>query len=115
MTWRVVFSPEAEEQLAGLYRYVAAAASPNVAARYLDAIVSYCESLPSFPHRGTRRDDVRPGLRITSYKKRAVIAFDIDNEVVSIIGVFYGGRDYEAILQDPLNEFGEIDDSDTEH
>ncbi|OIQ77075.1 plasmid stabilization system protein [mine drainage metagenome] len=100
MSHRVIFSPEAEEQLAALYGYIAAAASPNIAARYIEAIVSYCESLRTFPHRGTMRDDVRPGLRITSYKKRAVIAFDVDAEQVSIIGVFYGGQDYESILQD---------------
>ena len=44
--------------------------------------------------------DVRAGLRITNYKKRAVIAFDVDAEQVSIIGVFYGGQDYETILTD---------------
>lgn len=100
MNYRVVFSPEAEEQLAALYRYIAVAASPEVAARYTEAIVCYCESLNTFPHRGTKRDDVRPGLRITNYMKRAVIAFAVDAELVSIIGVFYGGRDYETILQD---------------
>lgn len=100
MIYRVVFSPEAQEQLAELYRYIAEAASPDIAARYTEAIVSYCESLRTFPHRGTMRDEVRPGLRITNYKKRAVIAFDVDAEVVSIIGVFYGGQDYETILQD---------------
>jgi plasmid stabilization system protein ParE len=99
MNRRVVFSPEAEEQLAELYRYIAAAVSPAIAARYTEAIVNYCESLRTFPHRGTMRDDVRPGLRITNYKKRAVIAFDVDAKVVSIIGIFYGGRDYETILQ----------------
>jgi len=67
----------AEEQLAELYRYIAAAASPDVAARYTEAIVTYCESLRTFPLRGTMRDDVRPGLRITNYRKRAVIAFDV--------------------------------------
>lgn len=100
MNYRVVFSPEAEEQLAALYSYIAAVASPDIAARYTEAIVSYCENLQTFPHRGTMRDDVRPGLRITNYKKRAVIAFDVDVEQVSIIGVFYGGQDYETILQD---------------
>ena len=100
MNYRVVFSPEAEEQLAALYRYIAAAASADIAARYTDAIVNYCESLCTFPHRGAMRDDVRPGLRITHYKKRAVIAFDVDVEQVSIIDVFYGGQDYETILQD---------------
>lgn len=67
MNCRVVFSPEAEEQLAALYHYIASAASPNIAARYTEAIISYCESLRTFPRRGTMRDDVRPGLRITHY------------------------------------------------
>lgn len=40
MKYRVVFSPEALEQLAELYRYIAQAASPDVAARYRDAIVN---------------------------------------------------------------------------
>ena len=100
MSYRVVFTPEAEEQLAALYGYIAVAASPDIAARYTEAIVSYCESLCTFPHRGTLRDDVRAGLRITNYQKRAVIAFDVGAEQVSIIGVFYGGQDYETILTD---------------
>ena len=62
MLHRVVFSPEAQDQLVDLYRYIASAASPAVAVRYTDAIVAYCESLNLFPARGTRRDDVRPGL-----------------------------------------------------
>ena len=104
MKFRVVFSPEAVEQLAELYRYIAKAASPDVAAQYTEAIVSYCESLDTFPLRGSQRDDVRPGLRITNYKKRAVIAFDVDTDVVSIIGVFYGGQDYETVLRDDDTE-----------
>jgi toxin ParE1/3/4 len=32
--------------------------------------------------------------------KRTVIAFDVDSENVSIIGIFYVGQDYETILQD---------------
>jgi len=99
MRYRVVFTPEAEEQLAALYGYIAATASPDIAARYTEAIVSYCESLCTFPLRGTMRDDIRPGLRITHYKKRTVIAFDVEADQVSIMGVFYGGQDYEALLQ----------------
>jgi plasmid stabilization system protein ParE len=109
MNYFVVFTPEAEEQIAALYRYIAEAASVDIAARYAEAIVSYCESLRTGPHRGTMRDDVRPGLRITNYKKRAVIAFAVHAEMVSIIGVFYGGQDYETILQD------DSDDGDKEH
>lgn len=100
MNYRVVFSPEADEQLASLYIYLAAAASPEIAARYTEAILTYCEGLRTFPQRGTKRDDVRPGLRITNYKKSAVIAFDVDTNQVSIVGIYYGGQDYESMLQD---------------
>ncbi|MEW6515254.1 MAG: type II toxin-antitoxin system RelE/ParE family toxin [Pseudomonadota bacterium] len=106
MKFRVVFSPEAEEQLADLYRYIAAATSSGIAERYVNAIIGYCETLETFPLRGAQRDDIRPGLRITNYKGRTVIAFAVDTRQVSIIGVFYGGQDYETALQDDLE--GEI-------
>jgi len=99
MRYTVVFTPEALEQLAALYHYIADAASSETAQRYTNAIVTYCQSLQYFPHRGRCRDDIRPGLRITNYKKRAVIAFDVHAELVSILGIFYGGRDYAAVLQ----------------
>ena len=104
MLYTVFFTPEAQGQLAALYRYIAVAASPEIAERYISAIVAYCEGLNTFPNRGTRRDDVRPGLRITNYKKRAVIAFAVDAEVVTIIGVYYGGQDYETVLQFDLDD-----------
>ena len=46
------------------------------------------------------RDDIRPGLRISNYKRRAVIAFVVDDltNTVSILGVYYGGKSYEALL-----------------
>jgi toxin ParE1/3/4 len=103
MKLRVIFSPEAEEQLADLYRYIASVASPGIAERYVNAIITYCETLETFPLRGAQRDDIRPGLRIVNYKGRTVIAFDVGAQV-SIIGVFYGGQDYETAMQDDLED-----------
>lgn len=99
MRYRVVFAPEAVAQVEGLSRFIALAAGPAVASRYTNAIVTYCEGLQTFPLRGTRRDDIRPGLRITNYKKRAVIAFTVEADRVSIIGVYYGGQNYEQVLR----------------
>jgi plasmid stabilization system protein ParE len=99
--WTVVFAPEAEDQLVSLYEYIANEQGlPKTAARYLDAIIADCESLAHLPHRGTRRDDIRPGLRITHHKHRLVIAFEADDAsmTVSILGIFYGGRDFEGVL-----------------
>lgn len=99
MTFRVVFTPEAEDHLDDLYRFLADAAPPDVAADYVDRIVTYCEGLAEFPHRGIARDDIRPGLRTTSYRKRTVVAFVVLDEVLAVVGIFHGGRDYEAILR----------------
>jgi len=107
MAYTVVFTPEAQAQLTELYRYIATAASPEIAARYTDAIVTYCESLRNLPYRGISRDDIRPGLRITNYRKSVAIAFAVNADQVAIIGVFYGGQDYETALQeDEENETG---------
>jgi len=99
-TYTVVFAPEAEDDLVELFEYIAEHGSPTTAARYTEAIVTYCETLTTFPHRGMLRDDIRPGLRITNYRKRAVIAFEVDDASarVSILGVYYGGRDFERAL-----------------
>ena len=100
MPYTVTFSPEAEEQLVRIYHYVSQAASPEVAAEFTGQIISHCEGLKDFPHRGTTRDDIRPGLRITHFKKTTVIAFAVFDKRVAILGIYYGGQDYEHLLSE---------------
>ncbi len=38
------------------------------------------------------------------HRKRAVFAFDVAGDLVFIIGVFYGGQDYESILNDDADD-----------
>ncbi|OBK23084.1 hypothetical protein A5634_06090 [Mycobacterium asiaticum] len=45
MSLSVVFTPEAEDQLVELYRYIVAVKSAEVAARYTDAIIDFCQEL----------------------------------------------------------------------
>jgi len=98
---KVIFTPEAADALAKLQSYIEEAASKSVARRYVGEVVKFCESLGEFaPERGIRRDDLRPGLRITNYKGRVVVAFAIGLDLVAIIGVFAGGQDYETILEE---------------
>jgi toxin ParE1/3/4 len=66
--------------------------------------VDYCENLQTFPNRGTRRDDLRPGLRTLGFRRRVTILFEVTNDTVNIIGVYYGGQDYQAALQDDGEE-----------
>ena len=98
--YHVVFSPEAESQLVALYFHIAEAASPKIAAKYTEGIVKECESLRTLPHRGTRRDHIRAGLRTIGFRRRVTIAFEVADDVVTILGVFYGGRDLEKTFTD---------------
>lgn len=102
MSYAVIFAPEALNQLEALEAFIANTRAPAVAARYTDAIVSFCESLAIFPQRGLRRDDLMPGLRTTNYRRSVVIAFmaNTETKTVSILGVFYGGQDYGTIFLD---------------
>lgn len=97
MSYRVEFAPEAVDQLAAIEDCISHAEAAASAVRYVDAIVAYCESLETFPQKGTRRDDLLMGLRVTHCRGITVIAFllDAERDVVSILGVFYGGQDYE--------------------
>ena len=106
MSYGVVFAPEASDQLEALLLYIAEQSSLVIAQRYTDAVIASCEGLALFPLRGVARDDIRPGLRLTHHKGRTVMAYAVDEQArtVSIIGVFYGGQDYEGVLTDSRDD-----------
>ena len=100
MSYAIRFAPQVLEQLDAIEQYIARAGSPRTAKRYVEAIVTFCENLLTFPLRGTPRDDLLPGLRTTNHRRSTVIAYTVDEntKTISILGVFYGGQNYEAIL-----------------
>jgi toxin ParE1/3/4 len=51
------------------------------------------------PERGTLREDLGPGLRTLGFEGRVTIAFRILPDRVQIVRIFYGKRDFEAILR----------------
>ena len=63
-------------------------------------MIETCEGLSIFPLRGVSREDIRPGLRVTHHRGRTVIAYAVDpgSRLVSILGVLYGGQDFERAL-----------------
>lgn len=100
MARSVVFAPEAEADLIELYDYIAAHGNAARALGYVERIVAACESLATFPSRGTPRDDVRPGLRLTSVARRVTIAYHLAGETVTIDRILYGGRDLPAAIDE---------------
>jgi toxin ParE1/3/4 len=96
--YAVRFAPEAEAQILGLQRHIAQASSPAIALRFTGSIVDHCEKLGAFPQRGTPRGDITPGLRTIAFRRRVVIAYLIEGSEVIVLGIFYGGQDFETLI-----------------
>lgn len=95
----VLFSPEAEEDILQIYDWIAAAAGANAAFAYVSRIERKCQSLDLASNRGQARDDIRPGLRIIGFERRATIAFIVASDRVTIVRIFAGGQDWECELR----------------
>jgi len=109
MTGRIHYTPEAEQQLTDLGEWITQKASADTAARFVRAIFDHIDTILMFPLAGRGRDDVRPGIRTTTFKKRTLIAYEVnatpDELVVNVLGVFHGGQDWQAALRvDPTDE-----------
>ncbi len=94
----VIFAPEARNDLLELYGDIADTAGAAVAMSYLQRLERYCHGLSHASMRGRSRDDIRPGLRIVGFEQRVTIAFSVDHDVVTILRLFYGGRDWENLM-----------------
>lgn len=81
-----------------LYDYIALRDGAERAIGYIDRIEEYCGNLSTFPDRGIRRDDLRRGLRILGFERRAVIAFLVAANTVTILRILYGGRNLETVF-----------------
>lgn len=98
MPHKVVFSPEARADLIGLYDHIAKDSGTRRALDYIERIEVWCGGLANFPERGTRRDDLAAGLRIIGFERRAVIAFSVRTNTVTILRILYDGRDLSRNL-----------------
>lgn len=92
MTRKVVFSPEARDDLFELYQYISERGAPVAALAYIERLEARCMNLADFPEQGSRRDDIRPGLRLIGFERRTEIAFHVTPGAVIINRIFHGGR-----------------------
>lgn len=90
---RVVFTARAARHVERLHRWIAANSYPDRADEYASRLVAFCRGLAASPHRGTRRDDLFPGLRTVGFERRVAVAFTVEGDVVLIRAVAYAGRD----------------------
>ena len=63
-----------------------------------------CETLGDFPLKGRSRNDLQKGLRILGFERKAVITYRVLADEVEVTNIFYGGRNWEAIISDSKDE-----------
>lgn len=73
-------------------------ASITVLRQYVENIITECQKLAYFPHRGLPHEEIRPGLYLMPVQRQTVIAYVIEGNAVTITNVFHGGRDFEMLL-----------------
>jgi toxin ParE1/3/4 len=97
--YRVEILRRAEDDLLNLYETFANQSGIAVAGDYIDRIEAACLALETSPLRGTRRDDILPGLRTIGFERRATIVFRVRRSKVSVMRIFYGGQDFEGAMR----------------
>lgn len=94
MKYRVLFSPEARQDLIDIY------SGERRALGTLERIEAHCAGFQTFPERGTRRDDIRPGLRISGFERRVTIAFHVTDDSVIFDRFIYAGRSVDLAFEE---------------
>jgi toxin ParE1/3/4 len=94
----VVFAPEARRDLLDLGDWIAEHAGAETALKYIGRLEAFCMGFEFASERGYRRDDIRPGLRVTGFGRRIAIALIVSDTEVTILRLFYGGQNWPQAL-----------------
>ena len=77
-------------------------ALPATALAFTERVDAFCRSLSHASERGTPHPEIRAGLRSVGFERRVTIIYQTTEETVSILRIFYAGRDWHADLDDFL-------------
>jgi toxin ParE1/3/4 len=96
----VDYQESATNDLANIFSYIVeAGGSVDAALGFVLRIEDRCRTIGNAPRGGRLRNDVMPGLRTVPFEHSAVIAYVIEGDKILIVNVFYGGRDFEALMR----------------
>lgn len=96
----IVYRPAALADLDDIYDHISVD-NPRRAFTFVQDIRERCKLLVSQPRLGPAREDLGTGVRIYPMFRRVVVAYRTTENSISIVRVFYGGRDYAALMREP--------------
>ena len=91
----------ARQQLAEIEDYIVGQEAPVEAYDFVWRLTEFCYELGLFPRKHLERDDIRKDLHIVGFEGSTTIAYHVNDttRVVSVLGIFYGGQNWEAALR----------------
>jgi toxin ParE1/3/4 len=95
----IVWSSEAETDLADIWTYCAEVTGRGVANSIIRTIGKACQMLEEHPLAGPARDEIRPGLR-SAVVSPHVIFYRVTGDVAEIVRILDGRRDIDEIFSD---------------
>ncbi len=96
----VIYRPEAIADLEEIFCYILNESRDQITAkRFTNRIKAHCDKVGNAPHSGTPRPELGTDLRLVPFEKSAVILYRTTAKEIEIVNVFYGGRDYEALMR----------------
>ena len=99
MELKLVFRPVAQRELDDLYDWIAERAGTERALAYIAGVRQRIERVRLRPGIGAPKDELGEGVRSVSYRRRTVVLYRSDSEVLTIIRVLHGGRDPRRAMQ----------------
>lgn len=102
MSYRVVRHPLVRDDVFAITVFIGEYAGYEIAEGKIDAIETTLTALGDFPHIGTVRNEIFPGLRVIPAASKAVICFTVDDDraEVYIVCISYGGADWQARVKE---------------
>lgn len=105
MQYCVRLHVQAEAEIDQIYVDVSDVAGPAIAGNYVAGLYRFLESFQTFPKRGTVREGPVAGLRLVGYRRRCTVAFVVEHDVVTILGIFQRGRNITPeMLEDRVSD-----------
>lgn len=93
---------QANQDIIDIFDWIASESGhPPTAEKFIGRIYDACETLGEFPLKGRARDDLQQGVRTLPLERIAVITYRVLPDEVEVLNIFYGGRDWEAVISGP--------------
>ena len=93
MTRAIIWRPAAHVDLLELYDWIAHQAGREVAFAFTSGIESHAAKLADVPFWVPARDDLAPGVRTITYRRRTRLACRVLPDAIEVVRLTHGGRD----------------------